>query len=268
MSLINEALKKVQNQQGATGPTLPPGPPVTPHPPHASQPGKGKHRSFVWGFVVAILIIGLVTSLLATFFVWQILGTDEPVKKSDPVVVQDSSPDQPASNPAKPLKVENLGPEPEPQSAQASQSPTVPVVAAAEPPSTDPNPAVQTLPSLVESPEPVSTPPAQAVEPSQALPSAPVQTPSTAAVAEAPPPEASAPKPPDPAVVTRLQQVQIRGIMSGGIKVLIHDESTGRTRAYRVGENLEGTMGLVVVGITPNTIQFKDYAGSIHSKSF
>jgi hypothetical protein len=56
--------------------------------------------------------------------------------------------------------------------------------------------------------------------------------------------------------------------MSGGVKVLIHDESTGQTRAYRVGEDLEGTMGLVVVGITPNTIQFRDYAGSIHSKSF
>lgn len=263
MSLINEALKKVQNQQGGTGPTTPPGPPVTPHAPQHTPPDKGKHRSFVWGFVVAVLIIGLVTSLLATFFVWQILGTDEPVQATEPAIVEQAPVKEPVPDPATPTVSEPdataaVTPEAAPLIPEPDQ-----VVATAIP-QEQPGPVAQAAPPTTNLPEPTSTPSAQAVETQTSTP-AENQVP----VAVSPPePQPSAPRPPDPAVVTRLQQVQIRGIMSGGIKVLIQDEFTGRTRAYRVGESLEGTMGLVVVGITPNTIQFRDYAGSIHTKSF
>jgi hypothetical protein len=76
------------------------------------------------------------------------------------------------------------------------------------------------------------------------------------------------PMPPNPAVIARLLELEIRGIMSKGTRVLIFDQATGRTKAYRVGESLEGAMGLVVENISNSSIKFKDYAGQIHSKSF
>ena len=266
MSLINEALKKVQNQHG-DGPTAPPGHPAAPHPPHSGQPDKGKHRSFVWGFVVAVLVVGLVTSLLATFFVWQILGTDEPVNTPEPAIVDKSTPETPvqleSAEPA-PLKVQST-PEPAVAAPKPERTENLAASELREPELPLPAPASEAAP-----PEPVSTPPAQTIEQQEA--SLPVATSiAEESVTPAEPdsrPAQNVASPPDPAVIERLQEIQIRGVMSGGIKVLIQDQSTGRTRAYRVGDDLEGTMGLVVASISSSTIQFRDYAGSITTKSF
>lgn len=261
MSLINEALKKVQNQQGGTGPTTPPGPPDMPHAPNSRQPEKGKHRSFIWGFVVAVLVVGLVTTLLTTFFVWQILGTEEPVQPSEPVLVEEAAAESEA---APPIGAADEEPLPSPSKTAETSAPEQASIAEIAPaPELTPVPVAEAdAPAALETaPEPTPVAP---VETAAEVATVQEETPSPTSVSGQP----DSPKPPDPAVMTRLQQVQIRGIMSGGIKVLIHDAFTGQTRAYRAGEALEGTMGLVVVEITPNTIQFKDYAGSIHTKSF
>ena len=69
-------------------------------------------------------------------------------------------------------------------------------------------------------------------------------------------------------VLLRLMDIEIRGIMSGGARVLIHDAATGRTRAYQPGETLEGAVPLVFESISTNSIQFRDNAGFLHTKSF
>lgn len=222
MSLINEALKKVQNQNPGQGTppttTLPPLPPPTP--PAARKP----HRSFLWGFLAAVLVVGLFTSMLASFFVWQILGPDKPPASTETLPPLPRSADSLEPPPMVPEAAEPVpeAPQPEPIASEESPSP---------PPSAD-------LPPPVAAPEPA---PAPAREPDL---------------------------PPDPQVVARLMELEIRGIMSGGIKVLIHDRANDRTRAYRVGETIEGAMGLSIAGIAPDTIQFRDYAGAIHTKSF
>jgi hypothetical protein len=76
------------------------------------------------------------------------------------------------------------------------------------------------------------------------------------------------PTPPNPAVWARLQELEIRGIMSGGNKVLIFDLSTGKTKSYQPGDILDGSLALKIASIDPSAILFEDYAGSIHTKSF
>jgi hypothetical protein len=120
------------------------------------------------------------------------------------------------------------------------------------------------VPLPVASPAPATEETAsdQGPDPDPAAPAAP------AAMAAEPDP-ALPPEPPDPEVLARLTEIEIRGIMSGSnTRVLIFDQATGRTRTYQEGQTLEGPMGLIVESITPNAIQFKDYAGKQHTKSF
>ena len=89
MSLINEALKKAQPER-----------PDTPHhpkhletPPMKHQPPPKRKRSYLWGFLLAVLIVALVSALLSTFLVYQILGDeDKPVANSESSEVESSPP--------------------------------------------------------------------------------------------------------------------------------------------------------------------------------
>ena len=74
--------------------------------------------------------------------------------------------------------------------------------------------------------------------------------------------------PPNPAVRSRLQELEIRGIMSGGTRVLIFDTTNSRSKAYRPGEIVEGPLALKISAISQNIIEFEDYAGSKYTKSF
>ena len=76
------------------------------------------------------------------------------------------------------------------------------------------------------------------------------------------------PGPAEGAVWERLAQLEIRGIMSGGSRVLIFDKATGKTKAFEPGEALEGPLGLKVATISPSAIVFQDHGGVPHSKSF
>jgi hypothetical protein len=213
MSLINEALKKAQGERPVQGNAGPPegSPPDSPG--HYVPPPKKDRKSFIWGFILAVFVVGTFTILLSTFFVWQILGPEEErdaVSKQAEVSEQAGPVEAEAAKP-----VENV-------QAQLPAAKPVPTEVAREP-----------------EPEPV-----QATEPA---------------------PPAS---PPDPAVIARLMELEIRGIMSGGTRVLIYDQSSGRNKTYRAGDSLEGPMGLVVENISTSSIKFKDYAGQTHTKSF
>lgn len=258
MSLINEALKKAQSQSRTSDGAAanPPGssPPQQPHPEQPARP----RRSFLWGFLMAILVVGTVTTLLTTFFVRQILGPTKP-DESEPDLAQAS--------------VESPSPDPA-------------VIAAPPPPPTQSVPATQPVPALPQIPPsaPAASradpPPDSAISPAAGEPAPePAVTLDTAEkpVASDPEPEAApalpdgtppAPKPPDPAIMARLMEIEIRGMMSGGTKVLVHDKASGKIKAYEAGDTLEGPMGLVVEKIHPDSIQFRDYAGSLHTKSF
>ena len=79
------------------------------------------------------------------------------------------------------------------------------------------------------------------------------------------------PKPPakpNPAVWARLQELEIRGIMSGGEKVLVFDTSTGKSKSYEPGDIVDGTLSLKISSIESDAILFEDYGGIIHTKSF
>ena len=79
---------------------------------------------------------------------------------------------------------------------------------------------------------------------------------------------AAPPAKPNPAVWARLQELEIRGIMSGGEKVLIFDTSTGKTKSYKPGDILDGSLALSISSIETDAILFEDYGGIIHTKSF
>jgi len=267
MSLINDALKKAQKEQqsGSGASSERPSPsPGTP-PPHGGD--KATKRSFLWGFIAAVLIVGTVTTLLTTFFVWQILGDPEPNK----TVAQERPPQE--GDPEPPIESKAQTPAP--------QSETEDKRLVAAPPATDPSTESAPLtgepapPGEEDREMPVvamqAAPDTDAREPSASSPR-PDTKENTGQPKAAPPPAGFSADvqvlPPNPEVIVRLRELEIRGIMSGGSKVLIYDSSTGKTQAFEAGESLSGPMGLEVVTITNSTIQFRDYEGRLHTKSF
>jgi hypothetical protein len=215
MSLINEALKKAQGDRPTKGPTNPSAGSGLPVEAHYTPPPKKNSRSYLWGFILSILIVGTFTVLLSTYFVFKLAGEDESKGNTSSQTVG-----QPAETVPEVVVLESP---PTPQQAEA-----IP---------TQSDPAAKPVPV----PEPEVVEPAEPIKPAL---------------------------PPDPAVIARLMELEIRGIMSGGTRVLIFDQFSNRNKAYRVGDSLEGPMGLVVENISNSSIKFKDYAGQIHTKSF
>ncbi|MEX0325454.1 MAG: hypothetical protein AB3N33_05135 [Puniceicoccaceae bacterium] len=226
MSLINEALKKAQPERSGTPPPLPPKHLEAPNVP-SPQPPRRK-RSYLWGFLMAVVIVALFSALVTTFLVYQILGDEDgETAQATPAEVE--------STEASPAQVWEKLPE-EAATTVASEEAAGPeqVALAADP-----------LPE-------------DAVE--DDIPPGPV-----AAVEETP---VAPPAKPNPAVWARLQELEIRGIMSGGEKVLIFDTSTGKTKSYKPGDVLDGSLALSISSIEIDAILFEDYGGIIHTKSF
>ena len=236
MSLINEALKKAQPERPTAGSHIPKasGPAgIYQHPPR-------KKRSYLWGFLMAIVIVGLFSAGVSTLLVWQILGDDE--NKT----AQESS-----ANPETIAGSINSGQEPEweklPDNAQGTETTGL---------KQDLSESVLPVSAAVSSSDETSAE-VQAVSQAMRNESQPVVEASTLP-----------PTRPDAAVWARLQELEIRGIMSGGNKVLIHDLSTGKTKSYKPGDILDGSLALKIATIDLNAILFEDYGGSIHTKPF
>lgn len=238
MSLINEALKKAQSERPSS---------IQNHP--VMQGGGHSHpqqkpprkRRFLFGFIMAVLIVGLFSTGVSTYLVYQILGTD---------------------------KSEEAG------NAQAAR----PVEVAA----TQADPATATTPPPAETvkvQEPVVG--KEVTEVVKAAPTTPVEAP----VAQQPvPQEIVAPPPvvevpaPEPAVVqaagtdpstwNRIDEFEIRGIMSRGEKVLIFDARNQRSKTYRPGDLIDGALSLRVASITTSVITFENNDGAQFRKSF
>lgn len=223
MSLINDALKKAQPKRLGSNPS--PALAQMPEVPH-HEPPKRKRR-YLWGFLMAVIIVGLFSALVTAFLVHMILG--------DQAGTTAATTQQTPVTPETEQVWEKL-----PAEAEAS------------------NPATQDQPAMVAASEAAT--PENPAQPAQAA-------------QEQPEPEGVKPvlKPtskPNPAVWARLQELEIRGIMSGGNKVLIFDLSTGKTKSYEPGDILDGSLALTIASIETDEILFEDYGGSIHSKSF
>jgi len=238
MSLINEALKKAQSDRpvgdaGSRDHLL-----HMPGPPHKQPPRK---RSPIWGFLLAVLIIGLFSASVTTILVYKILGEEETPPQT--AQVAKTKPGTPA--------VETAAQEqPEPEAATpvveaATEDPVVPEPIPAEAAGQS---ATSSAVVTVNAGEPVT------VTPEQSLPAAePVQSP---------------PPVPNAAMWARLEELEIRGMMSGGTKVLIYDSASGKTRSFVEGDLIDGTLGLRISSIQSNSIVFEDYGGNELTKSF
>jgi hypothetical protein len=220
MSLINEALKKAQ--QSAPSPQHPvmasPSPAQVEPAPAASPPRK----SFIWGFIAALLLVGIVTTLMTAFIVSQFLGDSD---KESSVKSEDSNPTT--------LAAEGLAPGSQPLVEQ-------PLIGNSR---TDMD---------------------EAGNAGTASATAPV----LAKTVQSEPEEVPTEPQPMQEVYSRLNEFQIRGVMSGGTKVLIYDRGSETTRAYVPQDTLPGPYPVTLIRINSNSITFADHAGAQYTKSF
>lgn len=253
MSLINEALKKAQ-QPGASQPPLQQPPlPAQPQPP----PPRTRKRGFFWGFFAAMAFVSIV-SMLSVIVLTKILLDDGSGKAASAAnnlheeagLLQQMDSKAAADTPPAPsIALETpAATEPSPAAGASSAAATTPAVAPAEP-----------VASTVPPAAPVATPAGPESAPATATPAEPPTTPAAPATAQIQPSQDT---------LKHLRDLQIRGIMPGGNKVLIHDPRSGRTRSYEQGQALDDLQGWSIHSIQPSSIQLAHHDGFRVNKSF
>ncbi|MGA1204935.1 MAG: hypothetical protein ACO3ZW_03875 [Opitutales bacterium] len=224
MSLINEALKKAQAERPST---------IHNHPTmqeserHQSPPTQPRKRRYLFGFLVSVLVVGLFSAALSTYFVYKIIGEEE------------STAARPAQAGPTPAVVEQAALASEPASVPEPATPVAQVDTA----------PVVTAPVPAETPQPVVA-----------------KTPPTPAPLEKPAPLGDGQSYPE--IWTRIQELEIRGIMSGGYRVLIYDTRTSRAKAYRPGDLVDGALSLSIDSISTSEINFRNNDGIRFPKAF
>ncbi len=267
MSLISEALKKAQAHQQAQ---------VTPSSADAHQPRpptvlsaqlSGAHTQHApvhhgpqWP-VIAALIGGMAALLLLStgVIVWVLLRSASPETAPEVATTTLTASPAPASPP---MQATPGVPE------AATEPDTREIVATALPPilfKVDEQAAPPAQPEII-SPEPVppvlsSTSPAP-TETAHTAPATP------AAAAPAAPETVTPPPAPDPLIAAHIAQLEVRGVMTGGSKILLFDPAESRSRAFSAGDQVNDQMGLVIEDISARTITFVDHAGAIYTKGF
>ncbi len=282
MSLINEALKKAQSERpGPSRPEVPMHPgnvPPTPKPP--------RKKRYLFGFVVSILVVGLLSALLSTYLVLQLIGPDGESAQPVPEKVIEQAQPVPDTPPeatdvgavATQEETENQIADPiEPAGNPEPDSPEAPVAETAQ----------SATETTSESQQPIAeelvidVPDAVASEPTAESEAAPVADASQPEQGESQSVTPADPTPPEPVQVKqyatsesnpqvwlRLEDFEIRGIMSGGAKVLIYDNRSQRARTYTPGDLIDGALSLRVAAISSSEIQFTNNEGSIFTKVF
>lgn len=267
MSLINEALKKAQTDRP---PSERPNPEMIPGGmPPVQKPPRKKH--YLFGFILAVLIVGVLSALVSTYLVYQLLGDDESEPEQASVVSSEAPASTKQSQPTEPESMDETRAAEEPAASTVEAIDETPEklleVAGKSPEELAPEAEelVIAVPEAVveermSTEEPVKTP--APPEPVVAV---------TEPVAEAEP----ATQPPAPVYVSqelnsetwrRLDDFEIRGIMAA--KVLIHDNRSGRARTYKIGDLIDGSLGLRIHSISNSEIQFRNNDGSIFPKAF
>lgn len=249
MSLINEALKKAQAQKSAS-PQQDPQSAATAaaKPPPPPPPARSKRRfSYLWGFILSVLIVGALSFGLSYYFVSKLLVESEtqanksvtPVADLPDQIAEFPKPDNTAPPPPTPVPQSTaLATENNPTQAKAL-APVAPIAIADES-----QPPPTSTPAATSAPTPTPSPQASPVAASP--PSLPVANADAAAFVEA---------------------IEIRGIM-GGTRALIYDPVLGRNRAYERGDRIEAPMPLFLIELHSQYLIFKDDAGFQYRKPF
>jgi hypothetical protein len=293
MSLISEALKKAQAQrQGQTAPPASPPPVPTPTvmvghlPRQIAAPSQG-HPSPSgprWVTIVALVAV------LAVFFgggtalvVWGLLGiTDkeartaaEAASGSPPTVVAAAAvAPTPSINPETPVEAPSIAPL---APAAAPAAPLSPVVFRVEEPTPPPPAEMPPAPASTAAP-PVAPPtvvsfptaPASAavVGAGPSVPTSAAASPTKAAPPPVAPPAPPPPPPPDPAVEAFIASLEVRGVMTGGQKILLFDPTEQRSRAFSADDIVGAAWGLRVTRIGHQRLELTDERGASYTKRF
>lgn len=244
MSLINEALKKAQNERQPGGNAKQAAAEAAAAAILSSQPEKPRRRkrNYLWGFIISVLVVGLLASGVSLILVNQLVKEEEAYR-------QQPAPQAQAAVPVPETAAQTPAADAAPAQAQDSAE-TATLAGRAETvsaPMADSVPPVNTPVSPVAMDEPAAAPVADS------------RTSSTR-----PAPEARA----NPEVWARLEEFEIRGIMPGGSKVLIFDKRTSQSQTFRTGDMLDGTLGIRLGNLSPNQIEVEDYGGYTYTKSF
>ena len=78
MSLINDALKKAQPQRSTDDRLVPEQTEATHYKPQK------KKKNYLWGFLLAVIIVGLFSAAVTSFLVYQILGDEKGAEAGPP----------------------------------------------------------------------------------------------------------------------------------------------------------------------------------------
>lgn len=227
MSLINDALKKAREEK------------EEPQVPSAGTSNSGEEkrppprRRTLRGVIFTMLIGGFAASGLSLYLAASIL-------KEEPAPAPSAKPP-----PTKePVRAANPVPEekrPDPAKSVPEEAP----ILLEEPGGQEPAISAETKgPATADLPEPTQAPNATK-EAADATKSG-----------EAPPP------PPDPALAERVAGLRVRGIVSGGKRVLLYDPASGDTKAYEPGDRLDGEPRLLLEGVEKTKLHFRDPHGN------
>jgi hypothetical protein len=251
MSLINDALRKVHAHQAAPARAGMPAAAASPAPPAPQQPK-------TWVILVAVLAAGLLFAAGAGLVVWGWLATRAPhaaapATATMPVQPPVAAPEQVAPPP--PVTTVTPAPPaaPAPPVAEQTAADPMPAPAAALPPAAVPEPIPETGP-----PAAVAADPATPVHDLAPVGTAPVAAPAPPAR----PPRAL------PEVEAYLAGVQVRGILSGGQRVLLFLPDRNRNQAFNAGSTIHSGLGIRIVQIDDYSITFTDHGGHTYTKPF
>lgn len=247
--------------------------------------GPPRKKRYLFSFIIVVLLVGLVSAMVSTYLVFQLLGdrdgaqaAREPVQATEPGLKTGETLPAAATDPR---------PDTESATAESGTSTMDQTVDAAAQVTIEPDQVDATSPAeavaggqaaiaeelAIEVPDAIyEEQPADPETQLDAVPVAPAETGTTVVVDT--PPSQPAPSPSyasyatNPEIWRRLDEFEIRGIMSRGAKVLIFDSRTQKARTYTPGDLIDGALSLRVAKILSGEIQFTDNEGSIFTKAF
>jgi hypothetical protein len=244
MSLINDALKKAELERGQRSD------PEHSHPQPRSGPGRpGRGWRYLRGFLISMLVVGTGTTLLTHYFVTQLLEPPSAASGPDhePEAVNALSATLPAPDPEPPVVIS------EPSAGEAPG----PIELARQTIEKGDTRLSAVQDALLYSTEQAATV-ATASDPTPDLPEIEASADDTSASSE----ETSAPTEGIPnrmaaavAFAEQLEGLEVRGLMAANGRVLIFDGSNGRTRAYSVGDVLDGLPTCKILAIEGKSVR-------------
>lgn len=260
MSLINDALKKAEQERSRRTDSAPPSSPET----ASNVPAGRKRWRYLRGFLLSLLIVGTLSTVATTYLVNQLLkdqGTpgifDRLAKAPDRKSATESQENRSIIETVETTVQENVKLMEELNAILPAET--------AKPSTPEQLPSTQTPPPST-SPVPVD----QASVPSagaNVADKSPVPNEESSLKAEDPTTVGKDSPNPAPPTNTRetltsiflekLAQLEIRGIMQGSGRALIFDSATGKTHAYSVGDPIDGHPDFRVASIENKSVLIK-----------